>query len=898
MSESAEKLVLIDGNSLANRAFYALPRLTTSAGVPTNAVYGFITMLLRLIEEEKPEYMGVAFDRSAPTFRHLASVTYKAQRSGSPEDFKAQIPLIKKVLNAAGIRALELEGYEADDIIGTIASKAQTAGLRVVVVSGDRDMLQLVGKNVSAVITKRGITQVERYDREAVKRETGIYPEQIPDYKGLAGDQSDNIKGVTGIGPKTAVKLLDEFGSLENLLEQLDKIPSSHVREAMQKGRDQAILSKTLATIKRDVPVPCEVADLRVASPDIEALVSLFEELEFRSQIERAKTALAPYCPTRRTYSGSSEAKHVTAEVEVEFETVDSESSMERLRSEVGQAARAGNVIGLAISSVGNDPKSRKLYGTALHLNGKTWYLPDEEKTKAIGMALRGGRVAAFDAKGCMNALANSGVDGIAIDFDPWIAAYLLDPTRAAYYPEDLAREYVGSSYPRLGAGATAKHLDSLSPSECCALAWLAASLEQPMLAELQRQELAELFRKIEMPLVPVLSAMELEGIGVDMDIAREMSREFASKIKLCEQEIFHMAGTEFNVNSPRQLADVLFDKLGLPCSKKTKTGYSTSAEVLEELARHYEIAAKVLEYRQLAKLKGTYLDGLEALVNPVTGRIHTTFNQTVTATGRLSSTNPNMQNIPTKGELGRQLRRIFVPRENQLFLSADYSQIELRVLAHVSGDSTLIQSFLNGEDIHTRTAAEVFGVKPEEVTPSMRSKAKAINFGIIYGQTDYGLSRTIGESRAEAKAYIESYFRRYPGVREYIESAIALARETGYARTLMGRRRRLPDINSPNRNLRGFAERTAINTPIQGTAADIMKLAMIRCYEALKKFSPEVKILLQVHDELVLEVPRGLLHEAASVICREMENVIELRVPLKVSAESGPNWLDMTPID
>ncbi|MGB9867637.1 MAG: DNA polymerase I [Bacillota bacterium] len=892
-SSLEEKLVLIDGNSLANRAFYALPRLTTSGGVPTNAVYGFATMLLKLLEEERPAYVGVAFDKSAPTFRHLAAQTYKAQRSGSPEDFKAQLPLIKQLLSAIGIKIFEHEGYEADDIIGTIAAKAASEGLRVLLVSGDMDLLQLVGDRVTAVITRRGTSQVERYDREAVKQEMGVFPEQIPDLKGLAGDQSDNIKGVPGIGEKTATKLLERYGSLEAILDKLDELEDARARRAIHAGRQQAVLSKQLAVIRTDVPVEVSLDELRVRCVDPDLVVSVLECLEFRSLVQRALHAVGPYTAKESSVERRAEVVGEVEPFEVAF--LESSEDWDRLR----KALQEASWVGVGVCSEGADPRDRRFGGMGLWAAGKCWFVPPQNGALVLEMLRECGcHVAAFDSKNALNAWSNAGLGSVEVGFDPCIAAYLLDPTRTSYYLRDLVREYLGKEPQGLGEAGTSKHLSCFSPVEACGVARAAAELAVPMIRQLEGEGLYELFRDVEMPLVPVLSAMELEGVGVDLGIAEDMSKEFAARIAMCEQEIYRFAGMEFNVNSPKQLAEVLFERLRLPASKKTKTGYSTDAEVLEELAVNYEIAAKVLEYRQLSKLKGTYLDGIGQLVNKATGRIHTTFNQTVTATGRLSSANPNMQNIPTKGELGRQLRRIFVPRSiDWLFLSADYSQIELRVLAHVSGDPALIECFLRDEDIHTRTAAEIFGVKPEEVSPAMRAKAKAINFGIIYGQTDYGLSKVIGESRAVAKAYIENYFQRYPGVYRYVQEAVARARETGVARTLMGRKRKLPDINSPNKNLRSFAERTAINTPIQGTAADLMKVAMIRCFEALSQMGFKAKMLLQVHDELVMEVPREELADVAKLVRQQMEGAMALNVPLRVTTEAGPNWYDMAPL-
>ena len=891
------KLILIDGNSLANRAYYALPRLTSASGQVTNAVYGFTTMLFRLIEEEKPDMMAVAFDRPAPTFRHAEYEGYKATRTGTPEDLRSQIPLIKDLLHAMRIRTLEVEGFEADDILGTVARMAEERGVKVFIVTGDRDALQLVSENTTVMLTKKGISDIVRYDDREVCEALGIRPEQIMDLKGLMGDQSDNIPGVKGIGEKTALKLLKRFGTVEKILENIDAVEDARARSALSAGAESALMSKRLATIVRDVPITVDLEECRLRSPEFDRVARVLEELDFRSLVRRLASLRETLSAAEPDSCGAEvveeAASRATAKPPVEPYCL--ALTQEEVNEAVAGARKASQVVIMCDHGPVSHARA-PVRGLFLRSPGGNYYVPIEggphplESMRPLRELLQDQNVAkaGHALKACVVDLLRRGVDVQGIAFDASVAAYLLDPSRKGYSLGTLAKEHLGVELGEApeDEGSRVDHF-----ARC---AWVIENLWQRMRARLQETGVDRLFREVEMPLLTVLAAMECEGVGVDLDTARMMAREFSARIEGVTKEIYGLAGCEFNVNSTRQLAEVLFEKLKLPATKKTKTGYSTSEEVLESLAQSHEIAAKILEYRQLAKLKGTYLDGVFQLVDPETGRLHTTFHQTVTETGRISSAEPNLQNIPIRQELGRMIRRIFVPRQGRVLLAGDYSQIELRVLAHFSEDPTLIEAFLRDEDIHRRTAAEVFGVPVEEVTDSMRSRAKAVNFGIVYGISDFGLSKNIGVSRGEAKAFIDRYLGRYPGIARYMERTVAEARRDGFVTTLLKRRRYLPDINSPNRNLRMFAERTAINTPIQGSAADIIKMAMVGVFDELRRRGMSSAMILQVHDELVLEVPEDELKEAAELLKRNMERAAALRVPLKADLKVGANWYDM----
>lgn len=856
------KFLLIDGNSLAHRAFHALPPLSTKQGVFTNAVYGFTTMLFKALALEKPDFVSVAFDKSKITFRHGDYEAYKGKRGATPDELRPQFDLIKKVVHALRIPFFEAEGYEADDLIGTLVSRAEKEGLECVVVTGDRDALQLVSPRTKVLITKKGISEFELYDLAHVESKYGVSPDLLPDVKGLAGDPSDNIPGIPGIGEKTALRLVKEHGNLESIWEHLDSLPERQAN-LIRSHADLAFLSRKLARIRRDVPLDWSPKDCSYQEPDYEELLAVFQELEFKSLIREIldflKDKQGSAGPVVQSDLASLfEEAGQTRELALAF-VFDPASPRGKIRS-VGLATRQ-NSIGLA-------PEETVLDGIREFIS-------------------RGGKVLFYDAKNSLLALKKMGLQIDEVADDVLILAYLLNPTDPSYTLPELCLDYLGETFvPRE---------DPLA--EAALRAEAIYRLTGVLRPKIQEAEMENLYLNIELPLIPVLAGMEETGVCIDGRKLVEMGKDFEQRIASLAREIYHLAGTDFNINSPRQLADVLFGKLGLPAGKKTKTGFSTSAEVLEELAPLHPVIPKILEYRQLVKLKGTYVDGLGGLIDPETGKVHTTFHQTVTATGRLSSSDPNLQNIPIRLELGRRLREVFVPSSpDNVILACDYSQIELRVLAHISQDESLIASFTRGEDVHARTAAEVFGVPIENVTPELRRRAKAVNFGIVYGMTDYGLARDLGISRTEAKEYIERYFERHAGVRSFIEETIARARRDGYVTTYFNRRRYLPDLFSPNRAVRSFGERTAINTPIQGTAADIIKLAMIRVSKELRKRRLAAKMILQVHDELIFDVPRTELDEVAGLVKQEMEGVVSFRVPLIAEVQYGPNWYELTP--
>lgn len=930
-----DRMVLIDGNSLAHRAFWALPDLKTSDGVPTSAIHGFLSMMLRLIQEERPAYLAVAFDRAEPTFRHVEYEGYKAQRGGSPEEFRVQVPLLKEVLLALGVPVFEKEGYEADDVLGRLAREGKRAGLRVLIVTGDRDALQLVDEDVHVVLTRRGITELVRYDREALEREFGITPAQVPDVKGLMGDASDNIPGVPGIGEKIAYRLIRRWGSLEAVLEHAAEVEENRrVREALMAHRDQALLSRKLATIDPDVPLDVDLEACRWRPADLGRAEELFRRLELRTVWQKllevtggapapaqgADAVAVPGGPVSPAPAGepSPDGGAVVGAVGQglpEVEVVVSAGQLEEVWPAFREACGRGPV-GVAAWLEGSPAVRASLEGLALAAPGRVLYLPLAADGQGPSWEEVRGRLAGFfedgslpksghDLKPLAVWLLKQGIRPRGIAFDTMLAAYLLDPTRSAYPVAQLAQHFLGRTLPSredvLGKGKRALVFRSLDVSAAASLlggqAACCRDLVSPVRAELEAAGLARLMDEVEMPLLPVLAQMEWVGVRVDLERVRDLAEDFGRRIEAVAREVYRLAGCTFNINSTHQLQEVLFDKLGLPARHRTKTGYSTSAEALEELRAVHPVVDKILEHRTLVKLKGTYLDGMPALVNPDTGRVHTTFNQAVTATGRLSSNDPNLQNIPVRDELGRRIRQVFVSEEGWVLLSGDYSQIELRLLAHVSGDPGLVEAFRNGEDIHRRTASEVFGVPPDRVTPEMRSRAKAVNFGIVYGISEFGLAQQLGISRGEAREYITSYFLRYPGVRRWIDEVLAAARAQGFVTTLMGRRRLLPTILSRNPQERGFAERTAINTPLQGSAADIIKLAMVNLHRELSSRGMRARIILQVHDELILEVPREELADAARLVRSCMENVADLAVPLVVDLSAGPTWYDLSPI-
>lgn len=867
------KFFIIDGSSLVHRAFYALPLLTTASGQYTNAVYGFATMLVKLLDEYKPDAIVVAFDKSKITFRNEIYDQYKAHRKATPTELAEQFPLIHQLLDAFGITIIEQAGYEADDIIGTMTTKAIQANYEVMIVTGDRDALQLLQPSVKVMLTRKGISDMEVFDTEAFKLKYGVNSSQLIDLKGLMGDSSDNIPGVPGIGEKTAVKLIAEFGTVENLLENIDKVSGKKLQENLHNHADLALLSKKLASIIIDMPLVFSPEEYSF-QPNYEGLQSIFTRFEFKSLLSRMNVI----------FPGQSQRAELEDEMIADAKIISDRQSMLDSMSEIHDKSL---FIFYPVLS-GRTPDSAFVGIAFVTAENQSVYVPiDSEAWCDVQKVLEDTTVrkVTHEIKNVYAACCQSGLNFSGPVFDTALAAYLIDPTANQYPLVELKEKYLG-----LYSNQVGKTLQDSAYA-----AWAATIIQKlyPILEnKLQELELITLYYEIELPLVEVLVSMENAGIKVDVAHLRSMSADIAIKIEALLGEIYQLAGEEFNVNSTKQLGNILFDKLKLPIIKKTKTGYSTDAEVLEKLSGDHPIIDKLLEYRVLTKLKSTYLDGMEGLVNENTKRIHTTFNQLVTATGRLSSSDPNLQNIPIRTEVGRRIRELFIPGDGyQYLMSADYSQIELRVLAHMSRDENFVDAFTANQDIHTRTAAEVFGVSMNEVTTEMRSKAKAVNFGIVYGISDYGLSRDLGVTRKEAAQYIESYFKTCSGVKEFIDQIVKEAHSKGYVTTLFGRRRYLPDINSSNFNQRSFAERTAMNTPIQGTAADIIKKAMIDVYIQLRDNHLQSRILLQVHDELVLEVMDGEVAKVAEIVRQAMERAVQLSVPLTADVKIGVNW-------
>lgn len=862
----ADKFLVIDGSSLIHRAFFALPPLMTKQGLHTGAVYGLCNMLLKLLGDLQPKYMAVAFDKSRKTFRTELYADYKGQRKPTPSELSEQFPLAMKVLDTMGIPTLELDNYEADDIIGTFAVHAPE-DVEVIIVTGDRDELQLVDTRTKVYYTKRGISDIQIFDEaEFAANYEGLVPKQLIELKGLMGDASDNIPGVPGVGPKTALKLIKEYGNVETVLENIDKVSGKALKAKLADNKESALLSKQLATICTEAPVDTDIAKYALA-PLREEARTLLQDLEFRNMYDRFASVLGGAHHSFDLFGEtvaqeSAPTEHVTLPAQAE---------------QLFAALKAcKEVVPVAVTVSGQLPE---LYFSRaeLLLEGKVYILDsfsscwdkfDAWLADADCKKLTVDSKELYKCCLCRKVKAQGIVDDVAL------AAYLADPGHNSYALADLSKRYLASAL----------------PTDCENIALLAVQLRE----QLKEYEQLALYEELEMPLAPVLAKMELSGITPDMELLAQLNEDMTARIAQLEKQAMEQAGEEFNLKSPKQLGIILFERLQLPVIKKTKTGYSTDAKVLEALEGKHPLIATILEHRKLAKLQSTYLDGLKPLVNAKTGRIHTHFQQTVTVTGRLSSTDPNLQNIPTRTEEGKQIRRIFVPGAGYDYLmSCDYSQVELRILACIAHDELLLDAFRHGQDIHARTAAEVFGVPLAEVTHEMRSRAKAVNFGIVYGISDFGLAKQLDVGRKEAAGYIESYFARYTGVKKYMEDIVAKAREQGYVSTLMGRRRYLPDIRHSNFNLRSFAERTAINTPIQGTAADIMKKAMIDVERALKQAGCKSRILLQVHDELVLEVTEDERERVAELVRTTMQAAASLEIPLLADVNFGKNWAE-----
>ena len=867
-----KRFLVLDGSSLIFRAFYALPGLSDSHGQPTGAIFGFSNMLTKLMAEQQPDLMVLAFDKSRHTFRTERYADYKGTRDKTPEELLSQFPLLREFAANMGIPFLEKDNYEADDIIGTLATQAAAKGYDVRVITGDRDALQLVRPNLRVLLTKKGISEIKDYDTAAFEEEYGFEPLKLIDLKGLMGDTSDNIPGVPGVGPKTASKLLLAYGSVENVLAHVGEVSGKKLKENLQTYADQARLSKELATIELHVPdLAFAEEDYRI-QPDMEKMQAFCDDHELRAVWRNFERLYGPAELALDLDGGENGA----AAQDLSYDLWD--------EAAVKTAARAPY---LAVSGIfsGLAPFA-SLEGLAVVAG------PDAEKA---GFVARDS--AAFpallqllesDQQAVVFGLKHydqAGLRGQKAFFDVELAAYLLEPERSKYALSELSQKYLQEAAP-----------ESFDDEKAQAV-WEAKAISRlyPLLgAKLEEEKLTHLMDTIELPLVEVLAAMEQNGVYVNRAHLAEKTEEVAGRLQTIEAAIYEMAGHDFNLNSPKQLGVVLFEELGLPVRKKTKTGYSTNAEVLESLRLEHPIVDQILAYRLWSKLKSTYLDGIAGLIRTDTGRVHTNFNQTVTATGRLSSSDPNLQNIPVRTEEGRMIRALFEPGEGyDYLLSADYSQIELRLLAHMSGDENFIDAFKRGQDIHARTAAEVFGIPLEEVTPELRRHAKAVNFGIVYGISDFGLARNLHISRKEAGDYISRYFTRYPGVRAFMDKVVAEAHETGYVTTMFGRRRELPAIKSRNFNQRMLAERMAMNTPIQGTAADVIKLAMIAAYRKLREAGVKSRILLQVHDELVLEVKESELETVQAILHEAMEHVVSLSVPLSIDVHWGRNWAE-----
>lgn len=870
-----KKIVLLDGNSLAYRAFFALPLLTNDQGIHTNAVYGFTMMLENILKEEKPTHMLVAWDAGKTTFRHSTYKEYKGGRQKTPSELSEQFPYLRKLLEAYQIPQYELDQYEADDIIGTLSQQGDDEAAEVVVISGDKDLTQLASDSTTVRITRKGITDTEVYTPEHVMEKYGIEPHQIIDMKGLMGDTSDNIPGVPGVGEKTALKLLKEYGSIENVYASLDKITAKKLNENLTNHQEDAFMSRDLATIVIDAPITINVDELAYNGPNLDAVTAIYTELKFNTLLEKL---------------GKSPVEEVQEEIEVlTMLEVDENFLSDEMALHVEMMddnyLRA-DIVGISVAD-----EERNLFFTLDKIEQSEVFLnwlKDDTKKKYCS-----------DSKATYAALRQHGIEVNGIDFDLLLGAYIVNPSTSSPEIAIVAKQFdytnVETDEAVYGKGAKKALPEMDVIQNHTARKALAVWKLRPVIEEqLKANEQFDLYHELELPLALILGEMESIGVAVDRDALATIGKELSVRIDELQTMIYEMTGEKFNINSPKQLGVILFEKIGLTPIKKTKTGYSTAADVLEKLESEHEIITHILLYRQLAKLNSTYIEGLLKEIH-ADGKIHTRFQQALTTTGRLSSINPNLQNIPVRLEEGRKIRAAFVPSEEGWSLfAADYSQIELRVLAHMSEDEKLVQAFKEGADIHRSTAADVFGVAVEEVTAEMRDAAKAVNFGIIYGISDYGLSQNLNIPRKEAAAFIDQYLSSFPGVKKYMTDIVESAKKDGYVTTLMNRRRYLPEINSSNFNLRSFAERTAMNTPIQGSAADIIKQAMIHMNKRLKEEGLQTRMLLQVHDELIFEAPQEELEILERLVPEVMEAAIELRVPLKVEAAHGTSWYDM----
>lgn len=888
-----EKLMVIDGSSLLYRAFFALPPLTTKDGIYTNGVYGFLTMLFKITEEYNPEYICVAFDKSGPTFRHKEYKEYKGTRESAPSELAQQFPIIREILDGMNIKILEMSEYEADDIAGTLAKLGEEKSLDVYLVTGDKDYLQLATDNTKVLITRRGITNLDIYDRDKIVEEFQLEPKQLIDLKGLMGDKSDNIPGVPGIGEKTGLRLLKEYGNIENIYKNLDNLSGKKLKENLIENESIAYMSRMLGEIMTNVPLPDNITidDLKTQEIDWEILTKLFETYEFKSLLSKAPDGYS----TEEEEIKEDFKYEIVKEKDIDKLFIKIKEDKKKLAFKFlleGSNYIEDNIIALGIKSKDSPTYYMELESINDSLISNIKSIFEDPSIEKIGHNMKLDLIVLFRL-------------GIQIEnytFDSMIGEYLVNPSQSDYSINKLSDDYLGyyglDEEALLGKGKKAIEYKDLEEEEIINL--LAFNLEtvfklEPLILDkIKTQKMDDLYYNIELPLVEVLSNMEFNGFKIDDKELTRLGEIYNEEIINLTNEIHELAEIKFNISSPKQVGEVLFEKLGLPVIKRTKTGYSTAVDVLEQLEEQHPIIDKILRYRQIVKLKSTYIDGFLTLINKETHRIHSSFNQTITTTGRISSTEPNLQNIPIRTEDGRKIRKAFVAEApDYKLLDGDYSQIELRVLAHISQDSKMIEAFINDEDIHRKTASQVFHTPMEEVTASLRDSAKAVNFGIVYGISDYGLSQDLNISRKEAKEYIDNYLANYKGVKKYMENIVKDGKSKGYVETILNRRRYVPELNAKNFNVKSFGERIAMNTPIQGSAADIIKIAMVNIYNEIKNRKLKSRLILQVHDELIIEVHNDEIEEVKDIMIQVMENAIVLDIPLKVDLKMGDNWYE-----
>ncbi|MFR2314972.1 DNA polymerase I [Terrisporobacter sp.] len=880
-----KRLIIIDGNSIINRAFYALPDMTNSDGLHTNAVYGFTRMLFKIIDDYKPTHISVAFDMKAPTFRHKEFSEYKAGRKKMPNELGQQLQPLKELLDTFNIHRMEMAGFEADDLIGTVAKKAENDDFKVYIVTGDKDAIQLASNKTTTLITKKGVGEVEEYNYDSVVERYEMTPTQFIDLKGLMGDKSDNIPGVPGIGEKTGIKLIKEFSSIENLIENTNQLKGS-VKKKIEENKDQAVFSKKLATIITDVPIEISLDELSYGDYDKNAVIEEFKKFGFNTLI---KQVLA--------MDGGYEESIVEEKIELNI------NHLEDISAFKNEIEKTNKLFIKTVSKVGNILEKNLIY-VFVSADGKNIYYINDEELELIKDIISNEEIKkiGYNLKDDYLALKPYDIQLNNMFFDIAIGEYLIDSKSSTSYEcSDIAMKYltkkIKSKEELLGKGAKAKKFSDLELEELSTyfgeILNIVYNVYPIMEKAFKEMDMEYLFYDVEMPLVEVLGSMEYEGMAVDKNQLEEIGNKFKEIISNLEEEIFTMAGEKFNINSPKQLGVILFEKLELPVIKKTKTGYSTNADVLEKLRDKHEIIDKITEYRQIVKLNSTYVEGLSNIINPISGRIHSSFNQTITTTGRISSTEPNLQNIPVKTEMGREIRKVFIAKDNCKLVDADYSQVELRVLAHMSDDEHMIDAFQHNMDIHSKTASQIFGVDINDVTSLQRSEAKAINFGIVYGKTDFGLAQDLNIPVPKAKAYIESYFANYDKIKVFMDEAIKNATDKGYALTIFNRRRYIPEINSSNFMVRNQGKRFAMNAPIQGSAADIIKIAMVNVFTRLKDENLKSRLILQVHDELIVEALEEEIDKVCSIVKEEMESAVNLQVHLDVDLNVGDSWFE-----